>query len=174
MLDLLRRLFARLPRVFTRYTAGSVAAGVVSEVTLLTAYGTKLLTPGQASIAAWASGALVNYAANRWWVWRHRGKPNKPMREVLGYWLTSVAALALSTWATDVADRLAAHLSHGPRLAVVGGVYLGVYALLFVAKFALFHYFVFADRSHTETGSGSGGAAGRRRSRHQVPSTTRE
>jgi putative flippase GtrA len=169
--DLLRRLLGRLPRVFTRYTTASVAAGVVSEATLLTAYGTHLLTPGQASAAGWASGAVLNFVLNRWWVFRHREQP-KPLREVLGFWLTSLAALALSTWATGVAARLAAPLDHGPRVILVGAVFLGVYGLLFVAKFALFHYFVFAGKGRSETGSGSG--AGRRRSRHQVPSTTRE
>ncbi|MBF8185046.1 GtrA family protein [Nonomuraea sp. K274] len=169
---LLGRLRGRLPRILTRYTAGSVIAGVVSEVTLLTAYGTGLLGPGQASAAGWASGAVVNYVLNRWWVWRRRGVP-KPVREVLAYWLTALAGLGISTWATEAAGRFAAHLAEGPRLAVVGAVFLGVYGLLFVAKFVLFHYFIFADKSRSEAGSGAGAGADRR-SRHQVPSTTRE
>ncbi|SDJ58449.1 Putative flippase GtrA (transmembrane translocase of bactoprenol-linked glucose) [Nonomuraea maritima] len=165
--DLIRRLLGRLPRVFTRYTAASVAAGVASEAVLLTAYGTHLLTPGQASAAGWASGALVNYGLNRWWVFRHR-EQSRPVRETLGFWLTSLAALGLSTWATGLAGRLAAPLDHGLRVAVVGAVFLGVYASLFVAKFAFFNYFVFAGNS------GSGSGLRRRRSRHQVPTTTRE
>lgn len=170
-------LRSAMPRIFGRYAIGSVVAGVVSEVTLVTVYGLELLGPSAASVVAWALGAIVNYVLNRSWAWKVRGRP-KPLRELLPYWATAVAGLVLASWGTGVADELGHRLfsTDGPRVVFVGAVFLGIYGLLFVAKFFLFHYFVFA-------GTGSAEAAGsdeededrrRRRSRSQVPITTRE
>lgn len=168
-----------LPRIFGRYAIGSVVAGVVSEVTLLTLYGLKLLGPSAASVAAWALGAVVNYVLNRSWAWKVRGRP-KPLRELLPYWLTAVAGLLIASWGTGVADQVGHRLfdTDGPRVVFVGAVFLGIYGLLFVAKFFLFHYFVFAgsrpDEERAESGEDEEGEERRRRSRSQVPSTTRE
>jgi putative flippase GtrA len=170
-----RRLRGRLPRIFTRYTIGSVIAGVVSEVVLLTVYGTELLGPGGASAAAWLCGALVNYVLNRWWAWSRRGRP-KAVREVLMYWVTAVASLGISSWATATAERFVEHLEESTRLAVVGGVFLAVYGVLFVAKFFLFHYFIFAAEPRSEDAAprADRDEPAARRSRHQVPTTTRK
>ncbi|MCG5216829.1 GtrA family protein [Streptosporangium sp. KLBMP 9127] len=190
MTDLRHLIRGSVPRIFTRYAIGSVVAAVVTEAVLLVTYGFGLLGPQAASVAAWACGATVNYVLNRRWAWRRTGRA-KPLRELLPYWLAALASLGVSTWATGAADRLATTLfvSDGPRVAFVGAVFLGVYGVLFIAKFALFHYFVFADRPGadtdpetgaepgTETGADIGadiGAGEDRRSRHQVPRTTRE
>ncbi|GAA4057555.1 GtrA family protein [Actinomadura miaoliensis] len=157
-------------RVFTRYTIGSVLAAVASEAVLLLTYGPGLLGPQAASVAAWAAGAALNYGLNRWWAWGRRGRADL-RRELLPYWVIALTTMALSAWATGVADRQVDRLveSDALRAALVGGVFLAVYGVMFVVKFVLFHYLVFAD----------GGRSGRRprparRSRHQVPNTTRE
>jgi putative flippase GtrA len=173
-----RLLRGALPRIFGRYAIGSVVAGVVSEITLLTVYGLELLGPSAASVVAWGLGAVVNYVLNRWWAWKLRGRP-KPLRELLPYWLTAVVGLVIASWGTGVADRVGHQIfdTDGPRVIFVGAVFLGIYGLLFVAKFFLFHYFVFADTRSGEEGAEpaeEGDEAGRRRSRSQVPSTTRE
>ncbi|MFC7584792.1 GtrA family protein [Nonomuraea antimicrobica] len=175
-------------RIFGRYAIGSVVAAVVSELTLLTTYGLELLSPQGASVAAWALGAVVNYVLNRWWAWQLRGRP-KALRELLPYWLTAVAGLLVSSWATGVADRMGQQIftTDGPRVVFVGAVFLGVYGVLFIAKFVLFHYFVFAGTgtgsapapvdADADAGAGEDSAGedeeARRRSRSQVPTTTR-
>ncbi|MBX6765642.1 MAG: GtrA family protein [Actinomadura rubrobrunea] len=155
-----------LRRVFTRYTIGSVAAAAASEAVLLAAYGTGLLGPRAASVAAWTAGAAVNYLLNRW-AWGRRGRVD-PLRELLPYWLIALATMALSAWATGVADdRVGGPAESGwLRTALVGGVFAAVYGVMFVVKFVLFHYLVFAD--------GPRRLRPARRSRHQVPNTTRE
>ncbi|WP_395106459.1 GtrA family protein [Actinomadura sp. SCN-SB] len=167
--------------IFTRYTIGSIIAGVATEATLLLTYGLALLGPEAASIAAWIVGAVVNYTLSRRWAWGRRGRQRLP-RELLSFWAISVATMALSAWATGLAHRVGPRLfeplEHGMlRVAFVGAVFLAVYGMLFVVKFVVFHYFVFA-------GSGDGTEPGdprrdvarllARRSRHQVPTTTRE
>lgn len=158
--------------IFTRYTIGSVLAAVASEAALLLTYGPGLLSPAGASVAGWAAGALLNYALNRWWAWGKRGRASL-RREVLPYWAIAVLSMLLSAWATGVAAGLGERWfdTEGLRLAFVGAVFLGVYGLMFVVKFVLFHYLVFAGEPDA---TGSGRSLRRLRSRHQVPSTTRE
>ncbi|TDE36783.1 GtrA family protein [Actinomadura sp. 6K520] len=156
--------------IFTRYTIGSVLAAVASEATLLLTYGTGLLGPRAASVAAWSTGAALNYVLNRWWAWGRRGRASV-WRELVPYWAIAVASMLLSAWATGVADRLGPEAA-GPRMVFVGGVFLAVYGVMFVVKFCLFHYFVFAGGRGTRAEADAVGAD--RRSRNQVPTTTRE
>lgn len=141
--------------VFTRYAIGSVLAGLASESVLLATYGPGLLGPHVASVVAWAAGAVLNYVLNRWWAWGRRGRASL-RRELLPYWTITLATVAVSAWATGVADRFGNRLAGELRVAFVGGAFLVVYGLMFGVKFALYHYVVFADRS-----------------RHQVLRTTR-
>jgi putative flippase GtrA len=166
-----------LKLIFTRYTIGSLVAAVATEATLLLTYGPKLLGPEAASVAAWVVGASVNYGLNRWWAWGRRGRA-RVRRELLPYWGIALTSMALSAWATGVADRLAPGLSPAlesgaPRLVFVGGVFLAVYGLMFVVKFVLFHYFVFAAAGDVPRDEALAEDEARR-SRHQVPTTTRE
>lgn len=161
--------------IFTRYTVGSVLAAVASEATLLATYGLGLLGAGAASVAAWGAGAALNYVLNRWWAWGRRGRASL-WRELVPYWLIAVASMVLSAWATDGAARMLD--AGGLRTIVVGGAFLAVYAVMFVVKFVLFHYFVFAPAPATrppeEAAAVADAARPARRSLHQVPMTTRE
>lgn len=137
-------------RVFSRYTIGSVLAAMVSESTLLLVYGLSLLSPRGASVAAWVTGAGVNYVLNRRWAWERRGRAH-PVRELLPYWAIAVVSMVVSAWATGVAGNVGDRLfeTHGPRVMFVGAAFLGVYGLMFIAKFLVFHYVLFADRAES-------------------------
>jgi putative flippase GtrA len=168
-----RRLTLRsLRRVFSRYTVGAAAATVVSVGTLSLVYGLHLLSARPASVAGWATGALTNYTLNRWWAWGRRGRP--PLRELIPYWAIVLTTMSVSAWATGVAGQIGARVfeTHGPRVVFVSGVFLGVYGMMFIGKFLLLYCFVFADP--TPDGARGGQRFRRRRSRHQVPSTTRQ
>lgn len=156
--------------VFTRYTIGSVLAAVASEAVLLLTFGTHLLGATGASIAGWAAGAMLNYTLNRRWAWGRQGRASF-RRELLPYWAIALASMALSAGGTKLVARLTVDMSDGVRLILVGSAFLGVYGLMFVVKFVLFHYLVFAGEPATD---GAGRPARPRRSRHQVPSTTLE
>ena len=179
-----RAVHALLARyaVFSRYTAGSVLAAIVSEVVLLATYGPHLLGPQAASVAAWVAGAAVNYALNRWWAWGRRGRASL-WRELVPYWAITLTSLAVSAWATGLADRTAPRLlaPGSLRLAFVGGAFIAVYGVMFFVKFVLYHYVVFGGRSGrpvpADAGAGPDSAGdivpAPRCSRHQVPTTTR-
>lgn len=178
MVDVRRLFKGTIARIFTRYALGSVIAGVISEVVLLVTYGFGLLAAQTASVMAWVCGAVVNYVLNRRWAWGRRGRP-KPVRELLPYWLAAVVSLVITTWTTGLADTLGARLfaDEGPRVVFVGAAFLGVYGVLFIAKFCFFHYFVFADSPRRRAGrddAAAGEETLRRRSLSHVPSTTRE
>ncbi len=174
----LRTLIARYT-VFTRYAAGSVLAAITSEVALLVTYGTGMLGPRAASVAGWAAGAVVNYVLNRWWAWGRRGRASL-WRELVPYWAITLTSLAVSAWATGLADRTAPRLfaSGSLRLAFVGAAFIAVYGVMFFLKFVLYHYVVFGGRSgRAPAGAGADAAGGadraEHRSRHHVPTTTR-
>jgi putative flippase GtrA len=153
-----RRMRGPLGRVFTRYTLGSIAAMAASELTLLLVYGLHVGGTQVAASAGWAAGAVVNYFLNRNWTWGKRGRAH-PLKELLPYWLTAVAGLLLSMWATGAAGDLAPRLSHDHTVVtlIVGTAYLVTYGFLFIAKFILFHYVIFADRRPATDGVTAGG-----------------
>jgi len=151
---------------FLRYAAGSVVAAGCSEIVLIGSYGLLGLGPQAASALAWLAGAVPNYALNRRWAWRRRGEAAF-LRETLPYWAITVGTAVLAVAATSVADGWVRHLvtDRGARSFLLGAVYLAAYGVVFVAKFALFDRWVFAARRSLR--------AADRRSRSQVPNTTR-
>ena len=159
--------------IFTRYTIGSVLAAVASEVTLLATYGPGLLSPGTASVLAWGAGAGLNYVLNRRWAWGRRGRASL-WCELVPYWAIALVTMAVAAWSTGAAHDLGPRLfdSGGWQTVFVGAAFLAVYGVMFVVKFVLFHYLVFAGGPGTRAGAGE--ADEERRSRHQVPTTTRE
>jgi putative flippase GtrA len=156
--------YGELPGRLVRCAAGSVVSAVVSELTFLACYGPLAAGPRLSSVLAFVAGAVPNYVLNRRWVWRRTGRARLG-REVLPYVLVSISTGLLAIVATSVADaQLRARvLDPGARTLAVGAAYLLTYGVMFVVKFALFDRFVFAG----------GAKPPRRRSRSQVPNTTR-
>jgi putative flippase GtrA len=150
---------AHLPRL-ARYLAGSVVAGVVSVTTFALLYGALAVAgPVTASVVAWVAGAVPNYHLNRRWAWGRRGRSDV-RREVLPYAATAAASVVLSSAATSAADAWVPRLVDDRELvvALVVAAYALTYGGLFVAKYVVLDRWLFGSR---------------RRSRHQVPSTTR-
>ncbi len=142
-----------------RYTVGSVVAAVTSFVAFAAAYDLGVGTTA-ATVIAFLAGAVPNWLLNRSWAWQQRGRVHVG-REVLLYAAVSAVNLVASAAGTGWAARHvpAATSEHALRVLLVAGAYLATYAVLFVAKFAVYELVVFTDR-------------GARRSRHQVSTTT--
>lgn len=147
---------------FLRYAAGSAVAAGCSEIVLVGSYALLGLGPQAASALAWLAGAVPNYVLNRRWAWKRRGGAAL-LRETLPYWAITLGTAVLAIGATSVADGWVRRLvtDRGERSFLLGAVYLAAYGFVFVAKFALFDRWVFAGRT------------AERRSRSQVPNTTR-
>jgi hypothetical protein len=70
-------------------------------------------------------------------------------REILAYIVVSAITLFLTTestaWAQRHVQSIPAH--HGFRAALVTASYLGVFAVLFAARFAIYELWIFSGRS---------------------------
>jgi putative flippase GtrA len=139
---------------------GSVLAAAASAVVFAGCY--DLGVPDlPANVLAFLAGALPNWVLNRSWAWQRQGRV-RVRREVLVYagisLVSLLASTAATTWADAVAPRVTA--SHTLQVSVVAGAYVLTYGVLFLAKYALYESVVFPGDPP-------------RRSRHQVPTTTR-
>jgi len=144
----LRRLSrGRLATILTRYAVGSVVAAIVTEVTVLALIGFQLTGPKAAAVCAWVAGSATNYILARNWAWERRGRRHS-WRELVPFWAMSVVNLAASTYTTDLAHAYAPSVTASPslQLAIIGAIFLGTYGVLFIAKFFLLHFVIFADR----------------------------
>ncbi len=131
----------------TRYAIGSVVALLTSVVVFALLLGAGVGTTAD-SILAFIAGAVPNWILNRRWAWERTGEMDVA-REVFGYALISVVALAASSAGTGWVDALVRqHLAHQQALRVmlVTLAYVAVQGLLFVAKFVAYDRWVFTDR----------------------------
>lgn len=144
-----------------RYTVGSVVAAGASFVVFGATFA---LGVGNvpANVLAFLAGAVPNWVLNRSWAWQRHGRV-RVWREVLLYAVVSAVSLVASSAATGWADARVPRLtdSHSLQVAFVAGAYVATYGVLFVAKYLVYEFVIFA------------GGEPPRRSRHQVPTTTR-
>ena len=131
----------------TRYAIGSVVALLTSVAVfaLLLDAGVGTTTD---SILAFVAGALPNWILNRRWAWERSGDMDVA-REVVGYTVISLIALAASSAGTGWVDALVReHLNRQDatlRVLLVTLTYVVVQGLLFVAKFIAYDAFIFTD-----------------------------
>lgn len=137
---------SRLVVKVTRYAIGSVVALATSVIVFALLLDAGVGTTAD-SILAFIAGALPNWILNRRWAWERTGELNVA-REVIGYTLISLVALAASSAGTGWVDALLRrHLGHQQSLRVllVTLAYVAVQGLLFGAKFIAYDAYVFAE-----------------------------
>jgi putative flippase GtrA len=131
----------------TRYTLGSLVAAATSAVVFAVLYVMGASTTA-CSVSAFVAGAIPNWILNRRWAWKLHGRVAFG-REILAYVVVSAVTLVLSSLSTAWTQRhvqsIPAH--HGIRVALVTASYLAVFALLFVARFAIYEFWIFSGRS---------------------------
>ncbi len=130
----------------TRYAIGSVVALLTSVTVFALLLDAGVGTTAD-SVLAFIAGAVPNWILNRRWAWERTGEMDVA-REVVGYTLISVFALAASSAGTGwvdarVRDQLAHQ--HALRIMLVTLAYVVVQGLLFVAKFIAYDRWVFTD-----------------------------
>jgi putative flippase GtrA len=141
-----------LPR-FARYAVGSGLATVTSAVAFALAYRVLDQGPRVATGAAFLAGAVVNFAASRFWAWNRRVRHGLG-RDAVAYAALAVTAALAAAVVTSVTHALLRDADPDRRAVLVEASYFATYAALFLVKFVVLDRLVF-------------------RSRHQVPSTTR-
>jgi putative flippase GtrA len=131
----------------TRYTLGSAIAAATSAVVFALLYVLGIGTT-VCSVAAFVAGAIPNWILNRRWAWKVQGRIAIG-REVVAYIVVSVLTLVATTestaWTQQHVQSIPAH--HGVRVLLVTGSYLAVFAILFVARFAVYEFWIFSGRS---------------------------
>jgi putative flippase GtrA len=132
---------------FARYAAGSVLATAVSAIVFAVGYRWLGLGPRLCSVAAFASGALVNFFASRFWAWGRRKLPGLG-RDMLSYTAIALTTAALAAGITTLAERFAERIgaSENSRTALVEVGYFSAYAVMFLVKFVVLDRFVFTPR----------------------------
>jgi putative flippase GtrA len=132
-----------------KYSIGSVIALATSTVVfeLLLLLGSNNTTID--SVAAFVAGAVPNWILNRRWAWERNGDMDV-VREVLGYTVVSLIALAASSLGTSAMQSYVhKNVAPGSGLSslLVTGAYVVVQALLFVVKFVVYDRWVFTGES---------------------------
>jgi putative flippase GtrA len=138
---------------FARYAVGSGLATVTSAVAFALAYRVLDLGPRVATGSAFLAGALVNFAASRFWAWNRRARHGLG-RDVVSYAVLSLVAALAAAVVTSLTHAVLHDADPDRRAVLVEASYFATYAALFLVKFVVLDRLVF-------------------RSRHQVPSTTR-
>jgi putative flippase GtrA len=91
---------------------------------------------GAANVIAVCCGIAPSYLANRHWVWGRSGRGDFS-REVVPFWLLSLAGLVASTIAVSVVASAAAHWSTSARAIALPVANLSVFGVLWLVQFAL-------------------------------------
>lgn len=119
----------------------------MSAVVFPLAYRFGHLDPRVSSLAAFLSGACVNFVANRFWAWARRERQGLG-RDVASYAMVAVSTALLATGSTTLAEWYArrAGMSDNVRTLFVEAAYFATYATTFVLKFAILDRLVFASR----------------------------
>jgi putative flippase GtrA len=133
----------------TKYALGSLIAFVTGNIFFAAVY---LVTdkPILASVAGFISAAIPNWILNRRWAWQQTGRP--PAKQVITYALVSAVVLVTTSLVTKWTNHMVVRVWHVPqhyglRLIIVTGAYVAVTVVLFFAKFAVYEFWVFSERS---------------------------
>ena len=124
-----------------RYTMVSVISTVVSFGTLALVYGVfKVWTEVPSTLFANVVATVPSYYLNRNWAWGKTGRSHL-RREVLPFWGLSIVGILISILTSSAARSFGIHHfdhDHLARTALVEGLNLFAFALLWVLKFIVF------------------------------------
>jgi putative flippase GtrA len=140
--------FARTPgaQKFIKYSAVSVIAVIVGEVSLIFFQLALGFSPGWANLAQACVATVPSYILNRRWAWGKTGKGHL-WREVVPFWVLSFIGLAVSEVTAIVAGNYASshHWSRSGKGYLVAVVVLLSYGVLWVGKFIIINKVLFVD-----------------------------
>ncbi len=140
------RAQSRSGRRVIRYLTVSVVSVVFGQVMLFVLYAGLGWRARSANMVAFVLASIPSYWLNRTWTWGRTGRSHL-LKEVVPFWVITVVGLLLSTWVAGVAEPVAIRTtdSRPAQALLVGAMILGSFAVVWVAKFALFHLALFRD-----------------------------
>jgi putative flippase GtrA len=128
-----------------KYTMVSIVGVCITQVLLLLLHGVLEWAAVAANVAAVSLCTGPVFYLNKHWVWGRSGKAHL-RREVLPFWLFTIAGLILSTIAVAVVD------DWSESTLVVSGANMAGFGVLWVAKFLFLDAVLFGG-AHTEEGA---------------------
>jgi putative flippase GtrA len=138
----IRRMIAHPSSVkLIKFASVSVIATIVSQITLLLAFGVfHAMSEVEANILANVLATVPSYTLNRRWVWG-KGGPSHFWREIVPFWALGFIGLAFSSVAVYLAGAFAHHhgLSHAETSLLVNAANLLSFAILWIAKFVIYN-----------------------------------
>lgn len=143
---------------FSRYTMGSVICFGVSELVFVLLFAPGLLGSKGAAVVASIAGIIPGYFLNRSWTWGRRGRSDF-WREVVPYWATALVSTVLAALGTGAANAIFADQPRDVRTLINAAAYMLVYGVLFVAKYFVFHRWLFAPPTAGSATVADGGGA---------------
>ena len=132
-------LIARFRVLGPKFIAVSLIGTVISQSLIVLFKGRWDWNGGVANLVAVCISAVPSYYLNRAWVWGKRGSSSMA-REVLPFWIMTLAGLALSTFFAYVADRI------WDATIAVNIANLAGFGVLWVLKFLVLDRYVFSER----------------------------
>jgi putative flippase GtrA len=153
-----RRLRTEAGNRFTRFVLVAVAAVITSQIMLGLLTGPVNLSAGASGVLASMTAALVSYLLSRW-AWERKGTPDW-VRETLPFWAVSIGVWIILGLTSHYASVWAHSMgyTHLMKHLVVQGAYFLMNCVTFVARFLIFHYVLFANRSRDAEAAASVGA----------------
>lgn len=136
-----------------RYGTTSAVAFAVSEATLLILYGSGVVDATVAALIANLVGTVPSYLMSRYWIWSEAPR-TRVGRQVVLYWITSIACIAGTSFTTGAIANLAPS-EHRFHLARVGAGFLVVSIVFWIAKFVTYQRFIFPVAPAEARGPGS-------------------
>lgn len=126
-----------------KYSAVSVIGVTITQVLLVVYVGILDWHPVVANVSAVSLTAIPVFFLNKRWVWNHDGKISF-RREVLPFWMFTLAGLVLSTGLVALAHSL----SESQLLVMAAN--LGGFGVLWVAKFLFLDQIMFGHSERDE------------------------
>ena len=129
---------------FLRFAAVSGVAIVVSLTTFAICYNALRWGAVASQATAVVASTPVSYYLNRAWVWRKAGKSDI-RREVVPFWITSIAGFVFSLGAAWLGEQVAKHYfdHRAARTVVINLFSMASYGIGWLAKFAYFEKVLF-------------------------------
>ncbi|MDQ1380055.1 MAG: hypothetical protein QOJ71_774 [Actinomycetota bacterium] len=125
-----------LLRKMSRCLAVSVGTTLLSAAVLVALALGAGVPAGPANIIAVCCGIGPSYYANRHWVWGRSGRSDVT-REILPFWLLSLAGLVVSTVAVGLVSSMTSQWSTSARAIALPFANLSSFASLWLVQFAL-------------------------------------
>jgi putative flippase GtrA len=131
-------VLARFRTLGPKFVAVSLIGTVISQSLIVLFKGQWDWNGAVANLVAVCISAVPSYYLNRAWVWGKRGSSSMA-REVLPFWIMTLAGLALSTFFAYVADRI------WDATIAVNIANLAGFGVLWVVKFLVLDQYVFSS-----------------------------